>query len=345
MVSTPSPPPSPQPLATSATHAGRHDGTVGAPCWASLATPDTKASQDFYRAVLGWEFRGTSLGEAYCVALSAGVPTASLGEETPALQIAGDWTPYFSVPCADEAVGRIVERSGTLAVGPVRTPIGRGALAADREGNRFGIWAGQLVDSWDLWRAQRPWRLELRARDVFDAALFYGEVLDWASGRTDCCEVLYEQDAVVLRDAGRVAARLLPADTGQARSRTSPRWNVFFPVPDADAAVSAASRLGGRRIGGRTIGGRRVAARRRPGRVGRRNDVGHPGGGRQRSEPDGHRRDPANGRSPVPAGSQRSRSGRRRRLLSLRLGADGLPDAGDGRVLGGGRDSPPRGRR
>jgi predicted enzyme related to lactoylglutathione lyase len=256
MVSTPSPPGAHRPPAADA---GRHSSAFGAPCWASLATPDTEASQHFYRSVMGWEFRRTALGQAYCVALSAGVPTASLGEATPALQVAGDWTSYFCVPDAGDAVARIMERSGTLAVGPVRTPIGRGALAADRDGSRFGVWEGDLVADWNRWRAHRPWRLELCARDVFEAAVFYGEVLDWARDRPGYCEVRYEHDSVVLRDAGCVAARIIPADVDPAdggpadgsgaRSRKSPRWNLYFPVPDARAAASAASRYGGGTIG------------------------------------------------------------------------------------------------
>ncbi|MCX5113493.1 VOC family protein [Streptomyces sp. NBC_00378] len=256
MVSTPSPPRSHRPPAEATELAGC---TVGAPCWASLATPDPRAAEDFYGAVLGWEFRRTSLGEDFRMALSAGVPTASLGCTTPALQVALDWTPYFCVTDADEAAARIVERTGTIAVGPVRLPLGRGVLAADREGNRFGIWEGQLIADWESWRAHRPWRLELRTGHMFEAAIFYGEVLEWACSRHGCCEVRYEHGGVALRDVGNVAARIVPAGTALSGERTSPRWNVYFPVPNADAAAEAASQYGGGTIGRCVAGDHRTA--------------------------------------------------------------------------------------
>ncbi|MER5688246.1 VOC family protein [Streptomyces sp. NPDC002205] len=256
MVSIPSPP---RPERPPAEVTGLAGCTVGAPCWASLATPDPQAAQHFYGAVLAWDFRRTSLGEDFRLALSAGVPTASLGCTTPALQVAVDWTPYFAVTNADEAAARIVERSGTIAVGPVRLSLGRGVLAADREGNRFGVWEGRLIADWESWRAHRPWRLELRAGHMFEAAIFYGEVLEWACARPGCCEVRYEHGGVALQDAGSVAARIVPAGTALSGERTSPRWNVYFPVPNAGTAAEAASRYGGGTIGRAAEGDRRTA--------------------------------------------------------------------------------------
>ncbi|MGW2181622.1 VOC family protein [Streptomyces sp. NPDC001732] len=246
MVSTPSPP---KPHRSSAHAAGRGDCTVGAPCWASLATSDTEAAQRFYGAVLGWVFRRTSLGEDFRMALSGGVPTASLGCTAPALQVALDWTPYFSVPDAGGTAARIMERSGTIAVGPVRLPLGRGVLAADREGNRFGIWEGPLITDWDSWRTHRPWRLELHAGDMFEAAIFYGEVLEWACGRPGCCEVRYENGGVTLRDVGSPAARIVPVGSPLSGERARPGWHLYFPVPDAESAAAAACRYGGGVVG------------------------------------------------------------------------------------------------
>lgn len=227
----------------------QHSCTVGAPCWASLTTPDSAAAQQFYRTVLGWEFRSTELGEDFSVALSAGVPVGSLGGPTAALQVASDWTPYFSVSDVDATASRIVERSGTVAVGPVRLPLGRGALAADREGSRFGIWEGQLVADWESWRTHRPWRLELRASDVFASAAFYGEALEWACDRPGCCEVAYEDGSIALRSTGQVAARIVPAEPVPAGERRSTGWVLSFHVPDADAAAAEAGRHGGGIIG------------------------------------------------------------------------------------------------
>ncbi|MGW8888391.1 VOC family protein [Streptomyces sp. NPDC055749] len=219
---------------------------LGAPCWASLATRDLASSQEFYGAVLAWTFRDTDLGDEFSVALTDGVPTAGVAELTDSLHLANDWTPYFAVPDADVAAARIRERMGTVAVGPIDFPIGRAAVAADREGARFGVWQGRLVADWEAWRQHRPWWLDLTTPNPFEAALFYGEILDWASERPGCCEVGYEHDDVVLRDDGRVAALITAgAENTEAVPGRGPRWNIHFPVQDVEAAMATAVRYGG----------------------------------------------------------------------------------------------------
>lgn len=45
--------------------------------------------------------------------------------------------------------------------------------------------------------------LQLHTQNVFDAAVFYGEVLEWAEQDVSgCCEVSYEEDQVALRRGG-----------------------------------------------------------------------------------------------------------------------------------------------
>ncbi|GAA3071533.1 hypothetical protein GCM10020254_14150 [Streptomyces goshikiensis] len=44
----------------------------GAPCWVSLMARDLASAQEFYGAVLGWEFRPTRLGEQFSVAMYEG---------------------------------------------------------------------------------------------------------------------------------------------------------------------------------------------------------------------------------------------------------------------------------
>ncbi|MEU6060795.1 VOC family protein [Streptomyces sp. NPDC047097] len=218
----------------------------GAPCWVSLMTRDLDASQDFYASVLGWTFRPARLGDEFSVALSEGRPVAGLGALAGPLQVAVAWTPYFAVENANQTASRIRERSGTVAVGPVALSIGRGALAADREGAVFGIWEGRLMSGWEVWRAANPAWLRLVTRDAFEAAIFYGEVFDWACGRPGCVDVEYAQEEVVLRSAGHVVARLNSGALEAAPDPAiRPRWQVHFPVRDVDACVEAAVRNGG----------------------------------------------------------------------------------------------------
>jgi predicted enzyme related to lactoylglutathione lyase len=222
------------------------DAVFGAPCWVSLMTHDLHAAQQFYGPVLDWEFRSTQLGDAFTVALQQGTPVAGMGGLAQSLQVAVAWTPYFAVRDADRTAARIRERSGTTAVGPLAFVVGRGALAADRDGAVFGIWEGLLLEGWEAWRDHAPSWTELRTRDAFDSAIFYGEVLEWAADGPGGCDVDYADEAVVLRSGGHVIARL---SSGAADSAPDPlvrpRWQVHFSVPDVARSVAAARERGG----------------------------------------------------------------------------------------------------
>ncbi|MFD9368331.1 VOC family protein [Streptomyces sp. NPDC060020] len=209
---------------------------------------DPGASQAFYGAVLGWQFGAARLGEGFTVGFSDGVPVAGIGALPPAVTGPVAWTPYFAVDDADVTAARIRERSGTVAVGPLAFGTGRAALASDRDGAVFGIWQGDAIPDWGMGGEAAPAWLELRTRDAFDAAIFYGEVLEWACGQTGCCEVAYveENNRIQLRHAGRTVARLHGGSLAAAPDPAlRPRWHVHFRVPDVETAVKAATALGG----------------------------------------------------------------------------------------------------
>lgn len=218
----------------------------GAPCWVSLATRDLEAAQRFYHAVLGWDWRTGKLGDQYRFASVNGVPVAGVSAVETMGQLAVAWTPYFAVSDADETVARCRERGGTTAVGPLSFPPGRAAVLADRDGAVFGIWEGELVAGWEEWRREAPAYVELYTRDAFDAAIFYAEVLGWASTISGSCEVHYEDDEVVLRSEGDAVARIHSGAVDSARDPAiRPRWKIHFSVDDVDACAQAARDHGG----------------------------------------------------------------------------------------------------
>ncbi|OLZ73690.1 bleomycin resistance protein [Streptomyces sp. IMTB 2501] len=218
----------------------------GAPCWVSLTSRDLDATQGFYGAVLGWRCRRARLGDHFRTALADGVPVAGIAGVAAMWQMAVAWTPYFAVTDADEAVARAQERCGTLAVGPISFPPGRAALLADRHGATFGIWQGKLVTEWETWRQVAPTFITLHTRDAFDAAFFYGEILDWASGLPGACEVEYAGGEVLLRSQGDIVARI---ESGSVETppdpSVRPHWQVHFAVADVGPCARAAEKHGG----------------------------------------------------------------------------------------------------
>ncbi|KIF76713.1 glyoxalase/bleomycin resistance protein/dioxygenase [Streptomyces sp. 150FB] len=208
---------------------------------------DLDRSRDFYAAVLGWTFRRTTLGEEFTVAFDGRSPVAGIGALAAGLRVSVAWIPYFGVEGADVTAARVRERGATVAVGPLALPPGRGVLAADPDGAVFGFWEGRTVRGWSVGQGAGPAGLELRTRDAFAAAIFYAEVLGWAStddGRS--CDVRYEQDRVLVVDNGDVVAALRGGAVESAPDpQVRPRWHVSFRVPDADAAAEAAEAAGG----------------------------------------------------------------------------------------------------
>ncbi|MER5727243.1 VOC family protein [Streptomyces sp. NPDC002138] len=208
---------------------------------------DLVGAQGFYGAVLGWDFRPTSLGDGVSVAFQNGAPVAGIGALAGSLGMPVTWTPYFAVEDADVTAGRIRERGATMSVGPLPFGTGRAGLAADPAGAVFGFWQGRVIPDWTVGHHSAPAWLELRTRDAFAAAIFYGEVLDWAGEPKGCCTVSYEHDHVVLRHGRDAVARISGGAVDEDPDpQVRPRWHVHFRVPDLEAAVEAATRMGGR---------------------------------------------------------------------------------------------------
>ncbi|WNO68101.1 VOC family protein [Streptomyces sp. AM2-3-1] len=229
------------------TPTGHVTPVCGTPCWVNLMTRNLRATQDFYSVVLGWEFRPGNLGTGFSVASAHGQPVAGLGEVAPGRPVAGSWTPYFAVADADVTAGRVRERGGTIAVGPVRFGLGRGAVAADRDGAVFGFWEGRAL-RWSDEHGNPPAFLELRTRDAFDAAIFYAQIFDWASGEPGGCEIAYayENDIVTVRQAKNTVATVRGGGVGESPDpRVRPRWHVHFRVDDVEPVIAAAYAAGG----------------------------------------------------------------------------------------------------
>ncbi|MFG2867065.1 VOC family protein [Streptomyces sp. NPDC048338] len=221
---------------------------TGAPCWVSLTVRDPGAAMRFYEAVMGWRFASAPADDGFTVAFDGDSPVAGVGAlaDRPGAPVA--WTVYFAVDDADVTAARIRERGATMAVGPLTAGAGRAGLAADPAGAVFGFWQGAVIPDWSVGHGGAPAWLELRTRDAFAAAVFYGEVLGW-DGERDCCVASYEHDRVVLRHGHDTVARLGGGALEESPDpEVRPHWHVHFHVSDLEAAVEAATRAGGRAV-------------------------------------------------------------------------------------------------
>src|SRR5207249_1396411 len=130
--------------------------------------------------------------------------------------------------------------------GPISFPPGRAALVADRDGAAFGTWQGKLVTEWEEWRQAAPTFITLHTRDAFEAAIFYGEILDWGLRHPGCREVEYADGEVLLRSRGDIVARI---ELGSVETppdlSVRPHREVHFAVDDVGPCARAAEKHGG----------------------------------------------------------------------------------------------------
>ncbi len=220
---------------------------TGAPCWVSLMARSLDGAADFYGPLLGWRFvTGPEPWGRYLRAFAGDREVAGVGEVARDWEYPVTWTTYFGTENANDTAASISERGGTVAVGPLEFEAGRIALVADPAGAAFGIWEATGSAGSGLRSGVASVWTELRTRDAFDAAIFYGNVFDWDGRDPARYEVRWEYDHVVLHVDGRSVAALHGGGTeGAVDPRVRPRWHVFFPVPDVDEAVREAEKLGG----------------------------------------------------------------------------------------------------
>ncbi|MEU3711739.1 VOC family protein [Streptomyces catenulae] len=216
---------------------------TGAPCWVSLLTHRLAATQEFYGALFGWEFRpGPQHLGPYRHAVLDGREVAGLGEPAADRRLPVSWTTYLATEDVDATAERIRYCGGTVGVGPLDTGgAGRMALACDPQGAVFGIWQGRAATATAA--AGEPgtpvWN-ELITRETHSAGPFYEHVFGYESQAV----VSADFDYLTLRLKGHPVAGL--HGVGNALPREAgPRWMTYFAVSDTDAAVRRVEGLGG----------------------------------------------------------------------------------------------------
>lgn len=121
----------------------------GALTWNENMSRDFEGNKAFYREVFGYDYNDMSSDDFKYASFRVGAADVGgigeLGAEFPA-EIPANWTTYFAVQDADEAVAKVAELGGTLLRPAWDTPFGRMAVVSDNEGAAFAI-MGQVPGS------------------------------------------------------------------------------------------------------------------------------------------------------------------------------------------------------
>ncbi|MFF7971199.1 VOC family protein [Streptomyces sp. NPDC007905] len=219
----------------------------GSPCWVSLMAHGLAATEEFYGALFGWEFRpGPQQLGPYVRALLDGNEVAGIGQLPPDHRLPVAWTPYFASDDVDRTADQVRLCGGTVAVGPLdAAEAGRMAIASDTSGAVFGIWQGpaHLGAAISGGPGTPAWN-ELLTFETESVAKFYETVFGYGEEPV----VSADFDYMTLDLAGRPVAGLHGVGHALPRDRGS-HWLTYFEVADVDATLRQVAELGGRVLG------------------------------------------------------------------------------------------------
>ena len=216
--------------------------TFNAPNWADLSTPDVDESIEFYRDLLGWEFRTevTEMGD-YHVASVDGREVCGMMAQPPEMEGApAMWTVFFHVEDIDETVEKVGAAGGRVLEPPFEIPNGaRVSVVADPTGAMFALISGETpVDA--TWYSMVPGSVcwtEVLTRDTERCAEFYHEIFGWDSDSEQSGYTNFLLN-------GESIAGMLPMPD-QVPAEAPSHWSVYFTVESCEVAERAAVDLGG----------------------------------------------------------------------------------------------------
>ncbi len=217
----------------------RHAGEF---CWINVLTPDPDADRAFYQETLGWEFAPIP-GMGWLILVGGKQCGGLFPNRTP------DGTEYppgigvmVQVDDAHAMADRMRALGGRAAepmpVGPQGTMVDGG----DPTGAMIDLWqpaAGGSAEH-DPEVRGAPFWFELLTRDVPRAVAFYRELFGWTAKAMPMPGFTY----TILEREGKGIAGVTPwmPEMGDLPNF----WSVYCNVPDVDAAIATAERLGGR---------------------------------------------------------------------------------------------------
>jgi len=221
--------------------ANRH----GFPIWYELMTPEPEAATRFYEAVVGWHVQPPPTAAVdYRMIAAADGTVAGMLLLSAEMQGAGaqpGWLVYMGVEDVDATAAQAKSLGGHVFVPPTNIEdVGRFALLADPQAAPFYI---MHPDSPEASRAfargqhgHCGWN-ELCCPDPAAALSFYGALFGWENRDTMDMGALGPYHFLSLGDEPVGAVT-------QMKDRPA-HWNLYFVVPDIEAAVAAIHANGG----------------------------------------------------------------------------------------------------
>jgi len=214
--------------------------------WADLVTTNPDTVVNFYTKTFGWTARKTGNGaESYTLLLNGDRPMGGVAyrKADPQSKAPGGarWVGSIAVTDINQAVAAVTAAGGHTLVAP-RQIAGRGwqAVVTDQEGSIFGLLVSETGDVPKGEVRDHDWAwVQLLSHQPAVAAAFYEKALGYVV--TDDTRTAWPEDRLLTRD-GVAYAGLTPLPDNKD---TRGGWLGYVRVPEVQAAVDAATALGG----------------------------------------------------------------------------------------------------
>ena len=224
---------------------------LGRPLWYELMTTDMKAAESFYKAVVGW---GTSPFEGspqpYTMFTRSGeAPVAGLMAKPDEVQAPPFWAMYVGVPKLEEAAAHVKRLGGSECSPVIDVPtIGRMQMVQDPQGAAFYIYQPASADQPPERAAEvgeASWH-ELMTTDAEAAMKFYTDVFGWQPSEALDMGPMGKYH-MFNRPHGMIGGMM---NKPPEMASVPPNWQIYFRVPDINAAVERIKANGGRILNG-----------------------------------------------------------------------------------------------
>jgi uncharacterized protein len=224
---------------------------LGRPLWFELMTSDKAAAEGFYKAVVGWTttpFKESP--QPYSMfQRNGGISVGGVLKTPEGMNAPPFWTMYIGVPVLEEGARHIESLGGSQCSPVIDVPtVGRMQMMKDPQGAAFYIYeplsdpklpegAAEVGDaSW----------LELMTTDAEAALKFYHQVFGWQPSESMDMGPMGKYH-MFNRPHGMIGGMM---NQPPEMANMPPTWQIYFRVPDVDAAVARISANGGQVING-----------------------------------------------------------------------------------------------
>ena len=224
---------------------------LGRPLWYELMTTDMKGAETFYRTVVGWTtapFEGSP--QPYTMFNRSGeVPVGGVLERPEGMTAPPFWAMYVGVPDIEAAAAHIKQLGGSECSEVIDVPtVGRMQMMTDPQRAAFYIYQPAGADH----RPETPpevgeasWH-ELMTTDAPAAMQFYTDVFGWQPSEAMDMGPLGKYH--MFNRADRMIGGMM--NKGPEMADVPPNWQIYFRVPDINAAIERINANGGQILNG-----------------------------------------------------------------------------------------------